>query len=102
MNKLERRPFASLRSPFLLGQNKRIYIPQSRTKETHCHPLVKFIFDQCERQRISPKELAKKAGLGDRCAIYKWRKKWNPQLPNFEAVINALGFEIKIVRKKGD
>jgi DNA-binding phage protein len=62
---------------------------------TNCNPLVKWLCEEINRQDRSLGEVALKAGLG-RNTISEWRTRGRPSLPAFEAVANALGYEIEV------
>lgn len=74
-----------------MNVNKRLKIPQ-RT-----HPLVAQLF---EIIRDHPTETmastTRKAGLGTG-AIGNWAKYHNPQVPNFDAALQVLGYKLAIV-----
>lgn len=74
-------------------------------KDNHpnIHPLVRRLYNLADHQRVSFEKLAKKAGVepitistwGHRTAIRR-----EPRLYNFEAVLNALGYKIVIVKRE--
>lgn len=59
------------------------------------HPLVGVLFDTAQSRGISLKYVAVKAGL-NKDAIYDWRNRTNPTVPNLEACLNVLGLELTI------
>lgn len=80
----------------------------------HAHPLVREMFDVLNARRIPMYHLARRAGVasntlsvwkhpvnpegevkGERIA--QWKFYANPQLLAFEAVLNTLGYKLKIV-----
>lgn len=76
------------------------YKPRKRRLNNKGHPLVEKLFEECEKQMISPIDVAKKIGACDNCLLYKWRNHRNPDLILIIAAFNVLGFELKPVRKK--
>jgi DNA-binding phage protein len=73
--------------------------PKATTSRSSAHPLVRELYTIMERERIGPDDLALKAGVS-RSVIFKWGRYNNPYLPNFIAVLNAIGYDLKITRKK--
>ena len=67
------------------------------TVPTHAHPIVRWIYSECIRQQISPGDLSERAGL-TRSAVNGMRRH-QPTLANLEAVINALGADLKPIRR---
>lgn len=67
--------------------------------DDHAHPFVKFLWEDIIRKRVSLSSVADAAGV-ERANIHKWRKRGKgPHLLQIEAVLSALGYELKIVRK---
>lgn len=66
----------------------------------NCHPMVKFIIAEMNRQRANYDDIHKKSGVASR-TICGWRTQNQPHLDNIEAVINSLGYEIGIYREDG-
>ncbi len=60
----------------------------------HAHPLVRETFRIMNAKSSLASEVAGKAGVSP-CTIYGW-KEVNPSLDTFQAVLNALGFELVI------
>ena len=65
------------------------------TVPEHCHPWVKWLCEEMNRQQRTLGEVSEKAGLG-RNTISEWRTRGSPTLTSFEAVVNVLGYEIDI------
>lgn len=63
------------------------------------HPLVRRFFEILNEDMTVISEVAERAGLQPSC-ISNWRYRRNPMLPNFEAALNVLGYELKIVRRR--
>jgi transcriptional regulator with XRE-family HTH domain len=61
----------------------------------HCHPLVKELFREINRQRISVPEIAKRAGITP-TSILQWRTKYTPNVANLDACFNVLGRKLKV------
>lgn len=72
------------------------------TIPARAHPLVKEMYALMIKQRASAEDVCDRAGLGKK-TIPNWRHtNFGPQLGNFEAALNALGYELKIVRKRDE
>ncbi|BAE51518.1 helix-turn-helix domain-containing protein [Paramagnetospirillum magneticum] len=59
--------------------------------------IVRWVFEQMNDQRIGHGDLTERAGISEN-TITKWRKRSSPNFATVEAVVNALGYEIKLVR----
>ena len=71
-----------------LKRFRRVRVPESG------HPLVKFLFEEMNRQRIGIVDMAKKAGL-DRCSFQRWQSGTvSMTIANLDACLNVLGFRI--------
>ncbi|MHA1539775.1 MAG: helix-turn-helix domain-containing protein [Alphaproteobacteria bacterium] len=63
------------------------------------HPLIRKLFYTRKGEGISQKDLARVAGL-NKDAILTWeRGKASPNLINFEACLNALGYDLVIIKR---
>lgn len=66
----------------------------------HTHPFVVFIWREIIKRNVSLSSVAESAGI-ERSNIHKWRKTpKGPYLLQIESVLNALGYELKIVEKE--
>lgn len=65
----------------------------------NAHPLVKQLFEIIHRERMGLFDLAERSGV-NRNTIQNWRKHFTPSIATFIAVLNVLGYELKIVKKK--
>ena len=65
----------------------------------NAHPLVRGLFQEMNRQRVSISDIAERSGLAA-ATISDWRYTRNPTVPNLEAALNALGCGLAIVRNK--
>lgn len=66
----------------------------------HAHPSVAFLWREIMKQKVSLSSVAEAAGV-ERSNIHKWRNsEKGPYLLQIEAVLNALGYEFKIVRRE--
>lgn len=63
------------------------------------HPKVRRLFELMNETKTMIADVAQRSGLHGQ-AISKWRYNRNPTLPNFEAALNALGYELVIRRKE--
>lgn len=62
--------------------------------------IVKQLFAEMNRQKISQREVARRSGF-DRCTMRSWRyRKGNPQLASIIAVAEVLGCEV-VLKKRG-
>ncbi len=59
----------------------------------HAHPLVRQFVQAMNSQKKTMREVARKAGLEEN-TVYSWRYRQNPKIENFEAAVNALGYEL--------
>lgn len=66
------------------------------------HPIIRFIWDEINRQRVSQKAVGLRAGINAK-VLRDWRdRRPSPQLMNVEAVLNVLGYELTIREKRDD
>lgn len=71
----------------------RLAVPQ------HACPLVRQMFEIMNAERTLISDIAGRAGLR-RGTISDWRYRRVPTLANFEAALNALGYELSISERK--
>jgi transcriptional regulator with XRE-family HTH domain len=58
------------------------------------HPIVKFIWDEILKQRISPEFVAFKAGISV-TTLRKWKyPNRSPCITHIESVLNVLGYDL--------
>lgn len=62
----------------------------------HAHPLVRQLFELMNKEMVVMRDLAPKAGIQP-CTISTWRYRSSPTLPLFQAALNALGYDLRIV-----
>jgi hypothetical protein len=62
-------------------------------------PLVKRLFEIILEREIYVADLAEKAGVNE-TTLHNWTRLQNPSLANFEAALNATGYEL-CIRKRG-
>jgi transcriptional regulator with XRE-family HTH domain len=76
-------------------------VPPKRTADGMAiHPIVRWIWDQINFQHASQEDIAKRSGVSS-SAMRKWRDGVrSPRLMELEAVVNALGFKIKVVMQE--
>lgn len=67
----------------------------------HGHPLVRFIFEQMNKQQVTYREVEQRSGVAVP-TMKQWQDRANPNLLNIEAVLNVLGYTLLPVRKKDD
>ena len=73
--------------------NGRIPIPKG------CHPLVRKLIAECNKQGAAISELAEISGVS-RGTITGWRYTSTPSLENLIACFNVLGFDLVAVEVK--
>lgn len=59
------------------------------------HPKVRRLFQLMNESKTMIVDVSRRSGLHGQ-AISNWRYNRNPTLPNFEAALNALGYELVI------
>ena len=57
----------------------------------HAHPLVRFVFYEMRRQKVTYVEQAERSGLS-RETLTAWRKRSKPDLESLEAALGVLGY----------
>lgn len=62
----------------------------------HAHPIVRRLFEIMNSQQTLLREVSRRSGIAYD-TISCWRTNRQPSLPNIEAALNAVGYEIKIV-----
>lgn len=76
-----------------MRQYQRQKIPNGRG----VHPFIRWIWRRINLDEWSQEDLAIKAGVSSN-TIRKWRRgERNPRISELEAVINAMGYRLKIV-----
>ena len=65
----------------------------------HTHPLIKQLFQEMNRQMATLSEVAERSGYR-RCTISDWRYRTEPRLSDLDAVLNTLGLELTVRRRK--
>ena len=63
-------------------------------------PLVRRLFQLLNSQRTGLSEVDEKSGVNRR-TISSWRYYTCPTLGNFKAALNAIGYDLVIVKKRG-
>ena len=64
---------------------------------TNGNPVVRFLFEEMERQQIHEACMSERAGF-HRDTLRKWRNTHQPRITDIEACLNLLGYELKPVR----
>jgi predicted transcriptional regulator len=71
--------------------------PKGTVQGMAVHPIVHWIWDQINFQHASQEDIADRSGVAS-STIRKWRNGVrSPRVMELEAVVNALGFKIKVV-----
>lgn len=63
------------------------------------HPFVRRIWNEMEEQRVSQLALQDCTGINVKTLTSWFRGKHSPKLLDVEAVLNALGYELKLVAR---
>ena len=66
----------------------------------HAHPLIRRMVEIANDHKTVMREVAERAGLRPE-TVCNWRYRNSPRLADFEAAINALGYELHIVEANG-
>lgn len=72
---------------------RRVKVPEN------INPLVKFVFHEALRRRVSVMEIGRVSGVSD-TTIRKWLKENSPRLTSIEAIGNALGYDLRWVKRE--
>lgn len=64
------------------------------------HPLVRQLIELLNEEQTTLVEAATKAGVSPK-TISDWRYRSNPSLDNFQAALNAIGYDLYIGPQKG-
>lgn len=64
------------------------------------HPLVRQMFDIMREQRTCLVKMAGKAGIAG-CNLRSWRRGACPRVAYLDACLQALGYELRIVKVTG-
>jgi transcriptional regulator with XRE-family HTH domain len=66
------------------------------------HPIVRFIFQEINAQRVPQEELAERSGVSS-STIRKWRRRERtPNMLQVEAVLNTLGYDLCIAESRDE
>ena len=69
------------------------------TPPTHTSPLVRRLYELMHEQQIGYQALSERSGVPDG-SLTAWRKRYRPNLLSFEAALNALGYELRIMKRR--
>ena len=58
-----------------------------------CHPLVRILFDEMQKQRLGVVDMAKKSGV-NKNTLKDWRIRTTPRIADLEACFNVLGLKL--------
>lgn len=64
------------------------------------HPLVRRFFDLVNELKVPLLAVSRGAGLA-RDTLYDWRLRKSPSVPNLDAALNVIGYELTIRKKDG-
>lgn len=81
-----------------MRQELRKKLSEAHWSRERTHPLSAELFRILRASPYTLSQLSELAGVG-RETLSHWGHRTNPRLMNFEAALEALGYELKIVRK---
>ena len=67
-------------------------------EDLRCDPLVKELLNLCDEQEIAINKVAEKSGVSFQ-TILRWQNANIPNLYNFRAVLQSIGYDLKIIPK---
>lgn len=70
-----------------------------RTVPKHCHPLVTQFFELLHAEGVPYGDVADRSGIST-AAFRAWKFKRAPLIHNLDAALNALGYELRIVKRQ--
>ena len=70
-------------------------------EDLRCDPLVKELLNLCDEQGLAINKVAKKSGVSFQ-TILRWQNSNIPNLYNFRAVLQSIGYDLKIISKDED
>lgn len=71
---------------------------EKRELAPHAHPLVREFYHLLKEEDVTVTEVSLEAGVS-RAAMVKWKSRHAPNVPTFEAALNALGYELTIRKR---
>ncbi len=66
---------------------------------SNCPPLVRRLFEIMNEHKVSMSDVARRAGTSYE-VVSHWRSTHSATMALFEAAVNSVGYELKIVRKR--
>lgn len=63
------------------------------------HPLAREFFRLLGQAGVSMTDVAERAGLG-LATVVKWKYRHVPKIDTFEAALNVLGYELRVVPRR--
>lgn len=87
--------------PFEKGNTFGAYYRGPGKLKPGVHPLVRFLFEEMARQKITNPVVAKQAGVS-KDAMWEWRNRTTPKVSDLEACLNAIGYELVVRRRESD
>jgi|TARA_B110000444_G_C18807256_1_gene580652 transcriptional regulator with XRE-family HTH domain len=66
-------------------------------EDLRCDPLVKELLNLCDEQGLAINKVAKKSGVSFQ-TILRWQNSNIPNLYNFRAVLQSIGYDLKITK----
>lgn len=70
-------------------------------EDLRCDPLVKELLNLVDEQGLAINKVAQRSGVGFQ-TILRWQKSNIPNLYNFRAVLQSIGYDLKIISKDED
>ncbi|MBE0529504.1 MAG: hypothetical protein IH626_01670 [Rhodospirillales bacterium] len=65
----------------------------------HAHPLVRRFFEIAEEQQVALTDVSERGGLG-LATLVKWKYRHSPTIVTFEAALNVVGYELRVVPRR--
>jgi hypothetical protein len=70
-------------------------------EDLRCDPLVKELLNLVDEQGLAINKVAQRSGVGFQ-TILRWQNSNIPNLYNFRAVLQSIGYDLKIISKDED
>lgn len=64
----------------------------------HVSRLTRQFYELVNAEQATLTEIAGRSGLSEH-TLSDWRRRWAPKVDSFEAALNALGYELRIVKR---
>lgn len=68
---------------------------------TNVHPIVRRLFELMHEEQLGVLDMSERSGI-NRNTIKDWKARSIPNVLNFDACLNTLGYELAIRKKRSD